>query len=96
MERYEDLETLRTLYVPVIRNTNGHGLNPDCPATVLHQHPAPIHPASKTSAAALEEVEAVVLDVEANQVAAQDTLPDSNQPTSILMTRPVRLARVKV
>ena len=36
------------------------------PATVLHQHPAPIHPAAKTSAATLKEVEAVVLNVESN------------------------------
>ena len=47
---------------------------------MLHQHPAPVHPAAKTSAAALEEVEAVVLDVERHQVAAKHPLKDFVPP----------------
>ena len=50
------------------------------PATVLHQHPVPIHSAAKTSAAALKEVEAVVLDVEGHQVTAKHALEDFVSP----------------
>ena len=41
---------------------------------MLCQHPPPVHPGAQTALAAVQEVEAVVLDVEANQVAVQDAL----------------------
>lgn len=47
---------------------------------MFDQHPAPIHPASKTSATAFKEVEAVVLDVERNQVTAKHPLKDFVPP----------------
>ena len=47
---------------------------------MLDQHPTPIYPAPKTSAAAFEEVEAVVLDVECNQVTAKHSLKDFVPP----------------
>ena len=74
MERYEDLETLKTLYVPVIRNADGHGLDPDCPAAVLHQHVGPVHATAQAPLGTVQEVEAVVLGVEADHVAAKHAL----------------------
>ena len=47
---------------------------------MLHQHSVPIHSAAKTSAAALKEVEAVVLDVEGHQVTAKHALEDFVSP----------------
>ena len=60
--------------LPVIWYSYWHGLDHDSPAAVLDQHFVPVDPAAQTPLAAVQEVDTVVLRVEANHVTAQHAL----------------------
>ena len=62
------------MHPPIVRNADGHGLDLDRPAAVLHQHVGPVHAAAQTPLGAVQEVEAVVLGVEPDHVTAQHAL----------------------
>ena len=65
---------------PLVGNTDGERPHPHRPAAVLHQHGQPVHPAAQTAAAAVDEVDAIVLDMETDQVTAEDALEDEVVP----------------
>ena len=65
---------------PLVGNTDGERSHPDRPAAVLHQHGRSVHPAAQTSPAAVDEVDAIVLDLETDEVTAQDALEDEVVP----------------
>ena len=47
---------------------------------MFHQHPHPVHPAPEAPLAAVDEVDAIVLDLETDEVTAQDALEDEVVP----------------
>ena len=55
---------------PIIWNADGQGLDPDASAMVLNDHLLPVDPAAQNPLAAIQEIDAVVLDVEPDQVTA--------------------------
>jgi len=55
---------------PVVGDSDGQGLDPDTSAVVLDDHLLAVDPAAQDPLAAVQEVDAVVLDVEADQIAA--------------------------
>ena len=58
----------------LVRNADGERPDPDCSASMLHQLAHPVHAAAQASGTAVDEVDAVVLNVEANKVATEDAL----------------------
>ena len=67
----ENLWSARSQHLEsVVGNADGQGLDPDTPAMVLNDHLLAVDPAAEDPLAAVQEVDAVVLDVEADQVAA--------------------------
>jgi hypothetical protein len=54
----------------VVGDADGQGLDLDAASVVLHDHLLAVHPAAQDPLAAVEEVDTVVLDVEADQIAA--------------------------
>ena len=68
----------------LVRNTDGERPHPDRPAAVLHQLSQSVHAASQAPGAAVNEVDAVVLDVKTNEVTAKDALKDQIVPREYL------------
>ena len=83
------------LLEPLVGNTDGERSHPDCPAAVLHQHGRSVHPAAQTSPAAVDEVDAIVLDVKTDEVTAQDALEDEVVPGEYLDHVPGREGNVE-
>ena len=54
--------------------------HPDCPAPVLHQLTHPVHAAAQTTGTAVNEVDTIVLNMETNEVTAEDALEDEVVP----------------
>ena len=80
---------------PLVGNTDGQRPDPHRPPTVLHQQTSPVHSAAQTSPTAVDEVDAVVGDVETDEVTAEDALEDDVMPREYLDHVPGREGDVK-
>ena len=64
----------------LVRNADGERPDPDRSASVLHQLAHPVHAAAQASGTAVDEVDAVVLNVKTNEVTAEDALQNQVVP----------------
>ena len=71
---------LGQLLEPLEWNADWEGPDPDGPPAVLHQQPHPVNPAAQPALTTVNKVDAVVVDVKADQVAAEDALEDEVVP----------------
>ena len=62
------------LLEPEIRNTDRERTNPNRSPSMLHQEPYPVYSASQPSLAAFNKVDTIILNMEPDQIAPQDSL----------------------
>ena len=65
---------------PLVGNTDGERPHPHRPPAVLHQQGQSVHPAAQPTAAAVDKVDAIILDMETDEVTAEDALEDEVVP----------------
>ena len=71
-------------------NTDGQRADPDRPPAVLHQQAGPVHAAAQPALATVYKIDAIVLNVKADEVTAEDALEEEVAPGEYLHHVPAR------